>query len=690
MTRKREYLPRLIAWEVTRSCMLACKHCRAAARPEPYSGELSTDECFRLLDNIASFSQPIIILTGGEPMLRDDIYELAAHASGLGLPVVMAPCGMLVDDQAVAKMKSAGIRCISISLDGATAQSHDSFRGVSGAFDGAVRGIEAAERAGLDFQINTTVTRHNLDELGDILSLAVDLGASVFNPFLLVPTGRGKDLAGQEISPQQYEQTLHWFADQHAGGEIPIRVTCAPHYQRIIRQKGIDRGGRPAKGCMGGQGFAFISHLGKVQICGFLDVECGDVRAEDMDFRKIWETSEVFRQMRDLDSYHGRCGYCEFRRVCGGCRARAYAMTGDYLDEEPFCTYQPSAAAGPDSNSKPSDELDERDKAIMSVIQSHFPVDRRPYERLAAYLDTDGDDVLQRVRRLRREGTIRRLGAVFDSRRLGYVSTLVAGRVDPGRLDDVAAEVSKLPGVTHNYRREHDYNLWFTLTAESQDRIEETLEDLRKRTATPELHSLPALRVYKIRVDFRFAESPSPSIRGAVNHSRSFESPHKPSDTPLSDEQKQLVRLLQDDLDDSHKPFDELADRVGWSVGRVLEQIEEWLSTGVIRRLGAVVRHRRLGFRANGMAVFDVPDDRVDIVGEAFARRREISHCYRRPRLADFPYDLFAMIHGHSEDEVRELAEKLAGEFDIDINIKNFTVLFSTKEYKKVSMKYFT
>jgi len=680
MTEKPEHLPRLIAWEVTRSCMLACKHCRAAARAEPYSGELSTDECFRLLDNIASFSRPIIILTGGEPMLRDDVYDLAAHATGLDLPVVMAPCGMLVDDQTVEKMKSAGIRCISISLDGATAQSHDDFRGVDGAFDGAVAGIEAARRAGLDFQINTTVTHHNLDELGDILKLAVDLGATIFNPFLLVPTGRGKDLADQEISPRQYEETLHWLADQQARGEIPIRVTCAPHYQRIIRQKGVDRDGRPAKGCMGGQGFAFISHLGKVQICGFLDVECGDVRKEDMNFRKIWEGSEVFRQMRDLDSYNGRCGYCEFRRVCGGCRARAYAMTGDYLDEEPFCTYQPTTAA------KPSGQLDERDKAIMSVIQSHLPVDRRPFERLAAYLRTDGDDVLEHVDRLRREGTIRRLGAVFDSRKLGYVSTLVAGRIDPDRLDEVAAEVTKLAGVTHNYRREHGYNLWFTLTAESQQRLDEILENLRQRTATPELHSMPALRVYKIRVDFQFEKSPSPSVAGAVSHSRSFDTPHEPSDAPLSEQQKQLVRLLQDDLRISHKPFDELADQVGWSVGQVLEQIEDWLSSGVIRRLGAVVRHQRLGFRANGMAVFDVPDDLIDIVGETFAHRPEISHCYRRPRLADFPYDLFAMIHGHSEDEVRELAAKLADELDID----NFTVLFSTKEYKKVSMKYFT
>jgi len=676
--RDKKHLPHLIAWEVTRSCMLACKHCRAAARNEPYSGELSTEECFALLDNIASFSRPIIILTGGEPMLREDIYDIAAHATSLSLPVVMAPCGMLVDDPSVAKMKDAGIRAISISLDGATAQSHDDFRGVPGAFDGAIKGIEAARRGGLDFQINTTVTRHNSSELGDIMKLAKDLGATIFNPFLLVPTGRGKDLADQELSPRQYEDALHWLADRQADGEIPIRVTCAPHYQRIIRQKGVDRGGRPVKGCMGGQSFAFISHLGKVQICGFLDIECGDVRAEGLDFRKIWETSPLFLQMRDLDSYHGRCGLCEYRKVCGGCRARAYAISGDYLGEEPFCTHIPANAA------KTRPRLDERDKAIMSVIQSNFPVDRRPFERLAAYLDADAEDIASRVRQMRGDGVIRRLGAVFDSRSLGYVSTLVAGRIDPDRIDEVAAEVSKLTGVTHNYRREHAYNLWFTLTCESPGRLEETLDDLRERTGIREFHSLPALKVYKIRVNFQFAES-SEAIEAAASHARTFTAPHQAPGEPLSNEQKQLVRLMQENLPDSHKPFDEIADRLGWSVGRVLEQIEDWLAAGVIRRLGAVVRHQRLGFGANGMAVLDVPKDREDEVGEMLAGRSEISHCYCRPRLSDFPYAMFAMVHGHDKQDVRDFVAGLTGELKID----NYDVLFSTTEYKKVSMKYF-
>jgi radical SAM protein with 4Fe4S-binding SPASM domain len=374
------FLPRLIAWEVTRSCPLACKHCRAAAHLEPYPGELSTQEGKRLLENIASFTKPTMILTGGEPMLRTDIYDLAEHAHRLGLPVVMAPCGKFVDDEAVARMKKAGIHCISISIDGATAASHDAFRGIEGAFDFAMRASAAARRGGLDFQINTTITRHNLAELPEILNLAVRLGATVFNPFLLVPTGRGKELAGQEISPEDYERTLHWLAQEEGRGDIRMRVTCAPHYTRVLHQRRLlnrdvpssapdgaqvsresktsapqatgaaavvpphtHPGGPPAggKGCLGGKAFAFISHVGKVQICGFLETECGDLKKENLDFRKIWETSSVLLAMRDVDRYHGKCGRCEYRRICGGCRARAFAMTDDYLAEEPFCIYQP-------------------------------------------------------------------------------------------------------------------------------------------------------------------------------------------------------------------------------------------------------------------------------------------------------------------------------------------------------------
>jgi len=680
---RQPHSPRLIAWEVTRSCMLACKHCRAAARAEPYPDELSTAECFKLLDNIASFARPIIILTGGEPMLRPDIYDIAARATGLGMRVVMAPCGALIDDESAARILASGIKHISISLDGATAESHDAFRGVAGAFDASLRGIAAARRAGLGFQINTTITKHNLAELPAILELAIELGATVFNPFLLVPTGRGSTLIDQEISPQQYERTLRWLAGQQGREDINIRVTCAPHYQRIIRQLGLRPGqARPVKGCMGGQSFAFISHRGKVQICGFLDIECGDVRRENFDFRGIWRDSEIFKQMRDPASYHGRCGRCEFARVCGGCRARAYAMTGDYLGEEPFCLYQPKRTPGQGPPAKPPspDDLDEQDRKILSIIQTDFPAAERPFDILAERLNADGEDVLARISRMRQDGYIRRLGAVFDSRSLGYASTLVAARIPPERLPDVAETVNALAGVTHNYRREHDYNLWFTLTAESEDRLGRIIEDLRCRTGIADFHSLPAVSVYKIRVDFQMdppAEAPADRAAGLP----------PPPDQPVSftKDHKRLVRLLQEDIPLCARPFGRIADELAWPVDRVVRQINDWLGAGVIRRFGAVVRHRRLGFNANGMAVFRVPPERIDEVGKSLAGHSEVSHCYRRPPLPAFDYNLFAMVHGQSADEVRAAVAKLAEQ----LHLSDYQVLFSAAEYKKTSMSYF-
>jgi len=351
------FLPRLIAWEVTRSCPMACRHCRAAARNRPYEGELSTAEGRRLLANIAALARPTIILTGGEPMLRADIYDLAACARGLGLPVVLAPCGRMVDDAAVARMKDAGIHCISLSIDGADAATHDAFRGVPGAFDMAVRAAGAARRGNLEFQINTTVTRANRDALPALRDLAVRLGAAVFNPFLLVPTGRGADLAGLELSAADYERTLGWLADADRAGPIRIRVTCAPHYVRVQAQRAARAGpygstqDKPAeapapfsRGCMGGKTFAFISHTGIVQICGFLDKPAGDLRQVDLDFARVWRESPLLAAVRDVDAYRGRCGVCEYRRVCGGCRARAFASTGDFLAEEPFCVYRPRDA----------------------------------------------------------------------------------------------------------------------------------------------------------------------------------------------------------------------------------------------------------------------------------------------------------------------------------------------------------
>jgi len=343
---------RMVAWEVTRSCNLSCAHCRASSERGPYAGELDTVACLRLIDEIAAAGTPVIILTGGEPLLRPDVFQIASYGNLRGLRMVMATNGTLVVPEAVEKMIAAGIRRVSVSIDGPDAASHDALRRVPGAFAGAITGIETMKKGGMEFQVNTTVTRANLGRLAEIHEIAVGLGAAAHHIFLLVPTGRGKEMEGEEISAEQYEKTLEWFYERGRESRIQVKATCAPHYFRVERQRrakapeAADAGvpaGHPftasTRGCLGGVSFCFISHVGSVQPCGYLEIEAGNVRKKP--FAEIWRESELFAALRDLGRYEGKCGRCEFLRICGGCRARAYEATGNFLAEEPLCIYEP-------------------------------------------------------------------------------------------------------------------------------------------------------------------------------------------------------------------------------------------------------------------------------------------------------------------------------------------------------------
>jgi heme b synthase len=350
MPKKTEILKqalRMIAWEITRSCNLNCIHCRAAAEKGPYEGELSTEECLQFINEVAAFSKPVLILTGGEPLLREDIFEIASYGTRKGMRVVVAVNGTLLSVEKARAAKQAGIQRVSISLDGATAEAHDHFRGVIGAFAGAMEGINYLKEAGLAFQINTTVTKRNLGKIEDILQLAIEVGAVAHHIFLLVPTGRGRELAHEGVTPEEYEQTLTWFAEQDSKVPLQLKATCAPQYYRIIHQQGKtkDRKGQGddlhtfTRGCLGGISFCFVSHRGAVQPCGYLEIIGGNIR--ERPFQEIWEKAEVFQRLRGVNNLKGKCGRCEYRVVCGGCRARAYALHGDYLAEEPLCPYQP-------------------------------------------------------------------------------------------------------------------------------------------------------------------------------------------------------------------------------------------------------------------------------------------------------------------------------------------------------------
>lgn len=345
---------RLVAWELTRSCNLACVHCRAAAQDKPYEGELTTAECKRVMDEIAEVGKPIVILTGGEPLLRPDVFELARYGNAKDFKMTMATNGTLLSPGIVREMIDSGIQRISISLDGATADSHDAFRKVQGAFEGSLRGIAMAKEARLEFQINTTITHANIEEFPKIHEMVVSLGAVAHHIFMLVPMGRGKDLAQDAISADKYEKTLHWFYEQRDKAPLQLKATCAPHYYRIIRQRAKSEGKQidfqtfgldaVTRGCLGGTSFVFISHVGQMQPCGYLEVDSGNVREKS--FREIWENSPVFQDLRNLKHYEGKCGKCEYIRVCGGCRARAFESTGSYMAEEPLCLYKPRSMAG--------------------------------------------------------------------------------------------------------------------------------------------------------------------------------------------------------------------------------------------------------------------------------------------------------------------------------------------------------
>ena len=392
----KQYMPRLVFWEVTKGCNLRCIHCRATATELMSPADLPTNIALDIISQIADFGNPILVLSGGEPLYRADIFQLAEYATGRGLRTALATNGTLVTKDVAQKIKQAGIKRVSISLDGSDAHTHDSFRGIPGAFDAAVYGMRNLQELGVSVQINTTIARHNAHQLPAVLDLARSLGADALHTFLLVPVGCGVDIATEQmVAPEEYERMLNWFYDQSLQGGIELKATCAPHYFRVARQrKAADRlaarnqvaaptpsandigptdmtmpgstgislkpgggppvghtghpGGHPGdmnamtKGCLAGTGVCFISHEGEVFPCGYLPAIAGDLRKQS--FAEIWNDSEVFAQLRDDDNLKGKCGCCEFRHVCMGCRARAYAATGDFLAEEPFCVYEPGTS----------------------------------------------------------------------------------------------------------------------------------------------------------------------------------------------------------------------------------------------------------------------------------------------------------------------------------------------------------
>ena len=373
--------PFIVFWELTRACMLACKHCRAKAIKKRHPDELTTEECFTVIDQLSEFNpKPLLVITGGDPLMREDVTDIVHYASMNGFRVAMAFSGTeRATERKMIELKDAGVARVAVSIDGSDEQKHDNFRGVKGTFRMSIRAIENARRAGIPFQINTTVTRETLLDLPNIARLCIELGAVMWDVFFVVPTGRAK--AEMMPTPQQFEDVLCWLYDVSRRTGLNIKSSAATHLRRIelMRDRGempsvgqlywklleeidglgkvvggsgaIVAGGhgrslstdgiRRAVGITDGRGMFFISHIGEVYPSGFLPIPAGNVRERSV--VDIYQKSEIFVNLQDPDRLKGKCGVCEYRRICGGSRARAYAATGDYLEAEPCCIYIPKA-----------------------------------------------------------------------------------------------------------------------------------------------------------------------------------------------------------------------------------------------------------------------------------------------------------------------------------------------------------
>ena len=351
--------PFTIAWEVTRACAYACVHCRADAMHTPDPNELNTEEAMHLIDRLAEFGSPILVFTGGDPMMRKDLYQLIAYATQKGLRCSLTPTATaLPTTERLEKVRDAGIRRIALSLDAPRPEIHDNFRQVKGSWQRTMDILHRAQAIGVSVQVNTTVAKHNVDILDEMIPFLQEVGAVQWSLFFLVPTGRAQ--ASNMISPEEHERVFNWLYDLSKNAPFDIKSTAAPMYRRVaIERKRAEQAdgtpvtfqgagfqyadglNRPTRGVNDGNGFLFISHIGEIQPSGFLPITAGNVRTDDV--VDIYRHSQLFTDLRSPDKIKGRCGVCEYRDVCGGQRGRAYGITGDYLESDPACIYVPSA-----------------------------------------------------------------------------------------------------------------------------------------------------------------------------------------------------------------------------------------------------------------------------------------------------------------------------------------------------------
>jgi len=349
-----DFEPKWIAWEITRRCNLKCVHCRSSSEIDAAEHpDFSLEEAKNIMDEIGSYSSPVLVLSGGEPLMRDDVFDIASYGTQKGFRMCLATNGTLVTEETCRNIKKADIKMVSLSLDGAKAETHDDFRSQKGAFDGTMNAIKLFNKHDIPFLINSSFTVRNREEIPEIYRLVKTLGATAWYMFMIVPTGRGEDIMDELIPEEVYDEILEWhYETEKEENELLMRPTCAPHYYRIVRQKAKEEGEKfkarslkfstgGSKGCLAGQLICLIDVDGEVLPCSYFAKSAGNITKTP--FKTIWEESDLFLQLRDFKSYKDNCGRCEYLNVCGGCRARAYAMTGDFLAQEPFCSYVPGS-----------------------------------------------------------------------------------------------------------------------------------------------------------------------------------------------------------------------------------------------------------------------------------------------------------------------------------------------------------
>jgi radical SAM protein len=353
--------PFIAIWEVTQACDLACVHCRASAQPNRDPLELSTEEGKDLIDQIAALKVPVFVLTGGDPIKRPDLFELIGHARSAGVRVSLTPSATpLLSREIVVRLKEAGLARLAVSMDGASAATHDAFRGLSGSFARTLDAVRWANEVGLPVQINTTFSRRNIGEMDSIVELMEKLKITLWSVFFLVPTGRGK--LNDLLSPDEFEEVFATIYHLSKTATFDIKTTEAQHYRRFLLQqrvaerkaglealtpsdKAADAIGRAPRGLNDGKGFVFISHKGDVFPSGFLPMSAGSVRRQGL--AEIYRESPLFVGLRDTSTLEGKCGACEFKEICGGSRSRAFALTGNVNAEEPCCSYVPKGYLPP-------------------------------------------------------------------------------------------------------------------------------------------------------------------------------------------------------------------------------------------------------------------------------------------------------------------------------------------------------